>query len=565
MRAIAKIEPDVELRRELDRRLGALRIERASFIDHWRDLSDHILPRGARFFVTDRNRGERKNMRIMDNTATMSVRTMSSGMMSGLTSPARPWFSLKTSDPGLNEYKPIKMWLELVRDRMAEVFLRSNLYTTLPITYTDLGVFGTHAFAVLEDDQSVIRCFPFPIGSYCIGTNHRGVVDTCYREFQMSRKQLVEQFGIENVSPQVRQAYDLRQGVDAWVDVVHAVEPNPDHDERKPHAKYKPFRSVYYEKGGVAGQFLKISGFDTFPIMVARWSITGEDIYGTSPAMDALGDIRALQLEQKRKAQAIDKLVNPPMKAPSALRNQRASLLPGDVTYVDSSQGGQSFEPAYIIKPELQALMEDIQENQARIRKAFFEDIFLMIANDQRSGVTATEIQERHEEKMLMLGPILERMNDELLDPLIERTFSIMVKMNIIPPPPPEVQGMNMAIEYVSILAQAQKMIGVGAIEKYVAFVGNLATARPEVLDLPDWDQTVDTYGDMIGIPPQLQRDPQLVALDRQQRAKQQQAQQAMQMAQAGAQTAQTLGQTPVTSDSALGAMISRATGGVAQ
>jgi hypothetical protein len=188
-----------------------------------------------------------------------------------------------------------------------------------------------------------------------------------------------------------------------------------------------------------------------------------------------------------------------------------------------------------------------------------------MIANDQRSGVTATEIQERHEEKMLMLGPILERMNDELLDPLIERTFSIMVKMNIIPPPPPEVQGMNMTIEYVSILAQAQKMIGVGAIEKWVAFVGNLASAKPEVLDLPDFDQAVQVYGDMVGVPPQLQRDQMAVAADRQQRAKQQQAQQAMQMAQAGAQTAQTLGQTPVTSDSALGAMISRATGGVAQ
>ena len=565
MREPKKIAPDVELRRELDRRLGALRIERSSFIDHWRDLSEHILPRGARFFTTDRNRGERKNMRIMDNTATMSVRTMSSGMMSGLTSPARPWFSLKTSDPGLNEYKPIKMWLELVRDRMSEVFLRSNLYTTLPITYTDLGVFGTHAFAVLEDDESVIRCFPFPIGSYCIGTNHRGVVDTCYREFQMSRKQLVEQFGIENVSPQVRAAYDLRTGVDAWVEVVHAVEPNPDHDERKAASKHKKFRSVYYEKGGIAGQFLSLSGFDTFPIMVARWSITGEDIYGTSPAMDALGDIRALQLEQKRKAQAIDKLVNPPMKAPSSLRNQRASLLPGDVTYVDASQGQQSFEPAYVINPQLQHLLEDIQENQQRIKKAFFEDIFLMIANDQRSGVTATEIQERHEEKMLMLGPILERMNDELLDPLIERTFSIMLKMGIIPPPPPEVQGMNMAIEYVSILAQAQKMIGVGAIEKYVAFIGNLATARPEVLDLPNWDMTVETYGDMIGVPPQLQNDLALVAQVRAQRAKQQQAQAAMQMAHQGAQTAQTLGQTPITSDNALGAMISRATGGVAQ
>ena len=252
------------------------------------------------------------------------------------------------------------------------------------------------------------------------------------------------------------------------------------------------------------------------------------------------------------------------MVAPSSLRNQRASLLPGDITYVDTMTGQQGFAPAYTIKPEIQALMEDIQENQNRIKKAFFEDLFLMIANDQRSGVTATEIQERHEEKMLMLGPVLERMNDDLLDPLIDRTFGIMMRKGMLPPPPKEIQGMGLGIEYVSVLEQAQKMMGIGAIEKTAQFAVGLAPAFSNILDNIDSDELLQEYADMVGAPPKVMQDPAIVAKIRNIKAKQQQAQQAMAMAQQGAQTAQTLGQTPVTGDTALGQMMSRMSGGLA-
>ncbi len=547
-------------REQFNRRLGSLKTERSSFIEHWRELSDYILPRQSRFVVTDRNRGDRKNSKIVDNTATLAVRTLASGMMSGITSPARPWFSLRTPDPGLNEFKPVKMWLDLVRTRMTEVFLRSNLYTTLPITYGDLGVFGTNAFAVLEDQEDVIRCYPYPIGSYMLGVSYRGNVDTCYREFQMSVSQVVGQFGIDQVSETVKNLYE-RGNKDAWIDVIHVVEPNQEYDQRRPASKYKRFRSVYYEAGNNQDKFLRESGFDDFPLMAPRWALTGEDIYGYSPAMDALGDIKALQLEQRRKAQAIDKLVNPPMTAPSSLRNQRASLLPGDVTYVDVQQGGQGFAPAYQINPRINELMMDIQENQGRIRRAFFEDLFLMIANDSRSNITAREIQERHEEKLLMLGPVLERLNDELLDPLIDRAFNIMMEVGMIPPPPKELQGIDLSVEYISVMAQAMKMVGISSIERTMQFAGQMAQANPQVLDKIDFDQALDEYSSMLGVPPSIIKDDAEVAEVRAQRAQQQNSMMAMQMAQQGAQSAKTLSETEVTDENALTNMINNLRG----
>lgn len=547
-------------RQKFNRRLGSLRTERQSFIEHWRDLSDFILPRQSRFVVTDRNRGDRRNSKIVDNTATLAVRTLASGMMSGITSPARPWFQLRTSDPKLNEYTPVKMWLDLVKSRMQEVFLRSNLYTTLPLTYSDLGVFGTNAFMVLEDDEDVIRCYPFPVGSYMVGTSYRGNVDTCYREFQMTVGQLVKQFGLKNCTLSTQNLYE-HGNMDSWVDVIHVIEPNEDYDERKPESKYKRFKSCYFEVGAQNDDMLRESGYDDFPLMAPRWSVTGEDIYGNSPAMDALGDIKALQLEQKRKAQAIDKLVNPPMTAPSSLRNQRASLLPGDVTYIDIAQGQQGFTPAYQINPRINELMMDIQENQGRIRRAFFEDLFLMIANDSRSNITAREIQERHEEKLLMLGPVLERLNDELLDPLIDRTFNIMLKFGMIPPPPKELQGMDMSVEYISVMAQAMKMVGISSIERTMQFAGQIAQANPTVLDKIDFDQAIDEYSAMLGAPPSLILDDDAVAAIREQRAQQQQQMQQMAMMQQSAQSAKTLSETEVTDDNALGQMINQMRG----
>lgn len=531
-------------RQRLERMRGQLDSERQSFVTHWRNLADYVLPRQQRFLATDRNRLKSSvNNLIVNNTATLSTRTLSSGMMAGITSPARPWFTFTMDDTALAELGPVKEWLSVCAGRMREVFLRSNLYNILPMMYSDLGVFGTTACAVLEDREDVIRLYHFPIGSYMLSNSPRYQVDTLVREYQMTVRQLVEEFGEDNVSDTVRSQYQ-NNSKENWVDVVHVVYPNEDYDEAKPASKFKAWASCYYEKSATDGKFLREAGFDEFPCLAPRWLLMGEDVYGSScPGMDALGDIKALQLEEKRKAQAIEKMVNPPMVAPSSMRNSRASVLPGDVTYLDIQSGQQGFKPAYEVNPRINELMMDIQQNEQRIRRAFFEDLFLMIANDTRSNITAREIEERHEEKLLMLGPVLERLNDELLDPLIDRTFSIMLKNKLLPPPPKELQGMPIKVEYTSIMAQAMKLVGLGSMERFAGFVGNIAAAKPETLDKVDFDQMVDVYGDSVGLPPNIVVPDDKVAEIRAARAKQQQQMQQMEqmaaMAQVGQQAAQ--------------------------
>ena len=538
-------------KKHFERRLSALRDERFGWISHWTDLSDHIIPRRGRFLThqsQDSNKGDKRNSKIIDPTGALASRTLASGMMAGITSPARPWFKLQPPDLEMMEYGPVRSWLDQVQQRLMTVFARSNVYNVLPVIYEELGVFGTGAMVVLEDDEDIIRAYPLTIGEYMIGNSRRLVVDTLYRELQMTVSQLVSEYGLERCTPATQSLY--KQGaLDKWVDVVHVIEPNDKRIARTPGARGMPYRSVHFETGAQEGMFLRVSGYEEFPAMCPRWHVTGTDVYGRSPGMEALPDIKQLQVMAKRKAQAIDKMVNPPMVAPASLRQQAASILPGSITYVDISaaQAGQAaFRPAYEVNPRVQELMLDIQQKQADVKSAFYADLFLMLANSDRRQITAREIDERHEEKLLMLGPVLERLHDELLDPLIDRTVAIMARKQLLPPAPPELQGVELRVEYISMLAQAQRAVGTSSIRDYATFAIGLAGAKPDVLDKVDFDKMVDNYGMMIGVPSDVIRTQEQVDQIRAEKARQAQQAQAMQMAGAAAQTAETMANTPI-------------------
>jgi len=314
--------------------------------------------------------------------------------------------------------------------------------------------------------------------------------------------------------------------------------------------------------------FLEKSGFDDFPVLAPRWEVTGEDIYGTNcPGMMALGDIKQLQLGEKRGMQAIDKMVSPPMVGPTSMRASKASILPGDITYVDTREGQQGFRPAYEVKPDVQQLEYKQERIRYRISRAFFEDLFLMLAtnpNIEDTQKTAREIEERHEEKLLALGPVLEQMNQDLLDPLIDRTFSIMLRQELIPTPPEELEGDDLKVEYLSIMAQSQKMIGLSGMERFSAFVINNAAQLPDaavMTDKVDFDQMIDEYADMTGIPPRIVRPDEAVAVMRQERAK---AQQALEQAQAlkdASQSAKNFSQSEPRGDNMLSDMMRGAMG----
>lgn len=562
-------------RKRNDILITELENERTSFLSHWRSLGEFFLPRRARFNITDTNKGQGRNNKIIDSTGVMSSRTLRSGMVAGITSPARPWFRMGIEDKALKESGPVKIWLETVTEKIKSIFLKSNLYNILPITYGDLGVFGTGCIFMEEDFESVVRFYSIPIGSYTISNDEKLRVRVFSREFRMTVRQVVEKFGKideegnidwSNISGHIKNMFENKQR-ETWINIRHIIKPNDNFDPKKLESKFKRYISLYWEEGseknnisqfyaeGDQDKMLQEKGYSHFPVLAPRWEVTGEDSYATScPGMISLGDNKSLQTMQKRKAQAIEKSVNPAMTGPSSLRNSNPSILPGDMTFDDVREGQKGFRPAHEVDPRIQEILLDIQDHQKRIEKAFFVDLFLMLANSDRREITAREIDERHEEKLLGLGPVLENINQDLLDPLVENTFNFAFEQGQFPEPPEELQGLDLKIEYISIMAQAQKLAGIASLERFISFVINLSkeSGDPTVLDKINLDQTIDVYADRMGVDADIVVTDEDVAFIRENRAAQEQAAQALELINQGADTAQKLANAGLEDDNAL-------------
>jgi Bacteriophage head to tail connecting protein len=554
---MADLGDNQKIRGQVDPRMTALEADRWSWWMHWREIADYYCPRRYRWVIVPNPtyRGAPINQRIIDNTPLRALRTLSSGMMAGITSPANQWFSLTLQDSDLAKREAVKLWLDEVAGRILRVCAVSNFYMAMSVLYEDLSAFGTAAMIIYDDPADAIRCYNPCAGEYFLAQSSRLQVDTLYRKFTLTARQCGQQFPEENLTPDVKGLLETGQGSqDRELIIGHAIEPNDvDSGFREGNL---PWREVYWEWGSSSHTLLSQRGFHEFPAICPRWYLNANDVYGRSPAMDALGDNKQLQVEQKRKAQAIDKLVNPPLLADNALKNEPASMLPGGVTYVASTGQVGGMKPVYEVKPDLQWMIADIKECQDRIKETMYVDLFLMIS--QLDTVrTATEIIERRQEKLLMLSPVLERFQNEALDPAIRRIAKIMGRAGMLPPAPRELQGHNIQIQYTSMLAQSQRAVKTTGMERFVAMTGNLAGADPDVLDKVDFDEFIDEYGDALGVSPKFIRSAAAVAQIRQVRAKQKQAAAISQATLAGVQGAQVLSKTPVGGGrSALQAMI---------
>jgi hypothetical protein len=538
-------------------RMGALKNERSSWFQHWKEISDLLLPRSGRFFQSDRNRGDKRHNAIYDPTSTRALRVLAAGMMAGMTSPARPWFRLATPDPDLMEFAPVKVWLDQVTKLMRDIFAKSNTYRALHSLYEELGAFGTGANFITPNFKTVMHNTPLTIGEYCISTDDEGNVNTLAREFDMTVGQMFKQFGPENLSQAVHNLYKNGTGIDVWVPVMHIVEPREFRDFNKRDNKNMAFKSCYFEAGGNEDKFLSESGFKRFPAVCPRWHATGGDIYGNSPGMEALGGIKQLQHNQLRKSQGIDYKTKPPISAPAALKDQAGAMLPGGVFYHDMT-AAQQVKPLFDVNIDLSHLLEDIRDVRNIINASFYADLFLMLAQADTGQMTAREVAERHEEKLLMLGPVLERLHNELLTPLIDITFDRMIEAGMVPPPPQELHGIELVVQFVSMLAQAQRAVGTQSVDRLIGTIGSIALmqanagAHPDALDKLDADQAIDAYSEMLGVDPNLIVADDKVAIIRENRAKAQQAaQQAAQVQQAAA-TAKDLAGTPTDGKNAL-------------
>lgn len=531
--------------------------ERYSYDTQYRELQKFFLTRRGRFITdTVTQRGLKTNQWLMDPSPRIAARTLGAGMHAGSTNPATPWFTFGTPDPELMEVPDVARWLYKLENLVRSIFARSNLYAVLPSLYSEGGVFGTAPMLMLNHPTNVIQFVPKTVGSYYLAKNSDGIVDTMYCEYKMTVRQLVTDFGLANCSSQVQNAYRIGN-LNQYCDVLHTIEPNKSAEYGNRGAANMPWMSNYYETGAALQRDkpMKTSGFEDNPIAAFLWETTEiTDPYGSSCGMDALGCSKALQVQTKQKAKAVDKLVDPAMVGDPALKNQPSSLIPGDVTYAGFTANGSApkFQPAYVIRPELQNMLQDIQDLRGLVDAAMYTDLFFAITRADPRNASVPEIDARKEEQILALGPVLQN-QQTFARSVIDRTVNIVIRNSLpvwdgrmnapvnqnafIEPPPKELMGLDLKVDFVGALAQAFKSIAAGKIDRMAGYVGNLAAAQAAAqqpvtaFDKFDVDQSIDEYALAIGVPPTVVRSDEMVQAMRDEQAKQQQAQQLASMA----------------------------------
>jgi len=515
------------------KRRTTLRNDFSSWKSHFQEIADNFRPRRGFFLGQNTGNsnvitGAKKHRAIINSTVMRASKNAQSGLQAGVTSPSRPWKRIGPDDPELNEVEGAAEFHSELDRRMDLVLAKSNFYQATHTAYADFVDFGPAAVQIDEHPEEVIRCAVHPIGSWVAAKNADGHVDVFYRDYKVTGYELVDRFGEDAIEQELLE--QIKRNPYARHDLYNAIEPNPFWQDGVPSIGMAAFRyiSVWWI-GGRQREFVKQHGYHEFPIMVFRfYQSDTSDVYGASPGMDALGDAKQLQHQERTKLEAMDQMVKPALQAPTALKSAGVLTVPGKINYHDSQQ---KVEPLFQVNLPLQYVLQDIQEIQHRISQAFFEDLFLMITKNVSRQITAREVEERHEEKLIMLGPVLEAISDDFLDPAIDRILAIMRRAKMWPEAPADLLGHEFKVEYTSILAQAQRAVQTIAIEQGYNFVRAVMETHPEIGDRVDADGMADAYFDRIGFPPEAVRSVTDSDALRQQRAQAQQVQQALTMA----------------------------------
>lgn len=482
--------------------LASLDAERNSWFSHWRTISEYFLPRRYPALVTKREetQGNRRSTKLLDSTSTKALRTLASGMMNGITSPARKWLSLRLEGvPNGDITHEESVWLADSTRRMEIVFAQTNFYNSMAIMFLEYAGFGTASMGMYEDFDDVVRFYNYPVGEFYLSFDGSGRINRHARRFMKSIESVVAEFGLENCSARVQAIYNHPNTARRMeeIEVQHLVEINHKDNLLASPSKY---REVYFEQG-VSDNYLAVRPLFEWPTATPRWEVHGNDPYGVSPAMDALSEVIMLQEQRMEFARGLEKMVSPPLIVDQSLRGRPTALGARGITYAPNSSANFGAKTAYTVNIPLQELQATINNLQVSIRETLHNPLFNMISQLETVR-SATEIDARREEKLIHLGPVLERFYNEGLDPIIKRVFGIMLRNGLFMDAPESLAEKEIGVEYVSILTDAQRASGTQVIERFLAFTGNMAGVYPTVKEIPNVDELMRQYAEGIGIKP---------------------------------------------------------------
>jgi len=515
-----------DLSKGLLSRYERLEGQRQNWETHWQEVADYMQPRKADV-TKKRARGDKRMEQVFDSSPIQAVELLAASLHGMLTNPSTPWFTLRFKDQEIDSEDEAKLWLESATDAMYTAFNRSNFQQEIFELYHDLITFGTAAMFIEEDDDDIIKFSTRHIDEVYIAENDKGRIDTIFRRFHLSARAAVQKFG-DTTSMDIKGIF--KKDPYQEVEILHAVYPRSDFNPKKKDKGNMPFESVYLEYKN--GNELSVGGFKEFPFVVPRYLKASNEIYGRSPAMTALPDVKMLNEMSKTTIKAAQKQVDPPLLVPDDGFLLPVRTVPGGLNFYRSGTRDR-IEPLNIgANNPLGLNME--QQRRDSIRAVFYVNQLMMQDGPQ---MTATEVIQRNEEKMRLLGPVLGRLQSELLKPLIDRVFAILLRNNMLPQAPDFLSGRDIEIEYVSPLAKAQKSSELQSIMRAIEILGSLANVAP-VFDYVNFDNLVKHLADIVGVPQKILKSQNQVNAEREQSAAQAEQQQQMaqmqQVAQAG-------------------------------
>jgi hypothetical protein len=511
--------------KNLLKRFDRLKSQRQNWESHWQEVADYMQPRKADVTKT-RSKGDKRTELIFDGSPLQSVELLAASLHGMLTNPSTPWFSLRFKQDDMENEDEAKEWLESATETMYAAFNKSNFQQEIFELYHDLITFGTAAMFIEEDDEDVLKFSTRHINEIFIAENDKGRIDTVFRKFHISARAAIQKFGDISINISTKAKKDPYEEVE----ILHAVYPRSDFNPKKQDKINMPFESIYLD--AESGDELSISGFKEFPFVVPRYLKASHEIYGRSPAMTALPDVKMLNEMSKTTIKSAQKQVDPPLLVPDDGFMLPVRTIPGGLNFYRAGTRDR-IEPLNIgANTPLGLNMEEQRRNS--IRNAFYVNQLMMQNGPQ---MTATEVIQRNEEKMRLLGPVLGRLQSELLKPLIDRTFSIILRKNLFRQAPEFLSGKDVEIEYVSPLAKAQKSSELQSIMRAIEIMGSLSNVAP-VFDHINMDKLVRHLADIVGVPQKILKPQSQLNAERQQAQQQQeqmqQMQQLQQVAQAG-------------------------------
>jgi hypothetical protein len=492
----------------------------------WQDISDLVEMRND--FTVKREKGNPRHNRVFDSTAIRANSQLAAGLESFLVNPRTKWFELRI--PGeVGENPDVQQWLTEVRDRILEHLSKPevNFYPAVHEGLIELGAYGTMVHFI-EDQKNgpSPRFVSRPLPEVFLRETDDGKIDVVFRKFKMTVRQAAQMYGADNLPDRLRKKLGTKNQ-NAEEEFMQAVLPRSNFDETKPKtAGNKKWRSVHFAM--TKGERIRESGFDDFPFTVTRWTKATNEVYGRSPTMEVLPDIRMLQEMSKTVIRAAQKIVDPPLIVQDDGAMSPVKTMPGGLNYFRSSVAGSQQAPVQPLQTggRVDIGVDLIQQRQQAVQQSYMiPEILGLISRGDSSPLKATEVVGRQQQALRQLAPILSRLQNEFLVPAVDRVFSVMLRNEELPTPPEEIQGEDFNVEFVSQAALAQQAAENENILNWLQQVLPVLQIDPQASMNIDTDEFVRRTGKSNNVPPELLVDRDLVDQQRQQNAQQSQQQ----------------------------------------